>query len=152
MLNTIKVKNKDGKEKTVVVDADQQDKYGKMVKEIHNHDTCLDIFRDLLDVVKTGKKGEIKPLKMEIDPKKFIKMKMARNKAIKILRLLKMALSLHVVTGLAYLKCILLRIELNRALFIVEIEQGQETFIPSDLSQSRLPYSMRYYDSILAIV
>ena len=68
------------------------------------------------------------------------------------MRLLKMIISLRVCSGLAYLKCILMRIHINRSLFILEIEQGGETFIPSDLSQSRLPYSMRYYDPILAIV
>ena len=89
---------------------------------------------------------------MEVDPKKFIKMKMALNKAIKVLRVLRMALSLRVCSGLTYLKCLLLRINLNRTMFIVEVEQGAETFIPDDLSQSSLPYSMRYYDAILAMI
>ena len=89
---------------------------------------------------------------MEVDPKKFIKMKMALNKAIKVLRVLRMALSLRVCSGLTYLKCLLLRINLNRTMFIVEVEQGAETFIPADLSQSSLPYSMRYYDAILAMI
>ena len=50
------VKNKDGTEKMVIHDESKANDYGSIIKEIHNHDTCLDIFRDLLDVVKTNKK------------------------------------------------------------------------------------------------
>ena len=33
-----------------------------------------------------------------------------------------------------------------------DIEQGRETMIPSDINQESLPMSMRYYDSIIAMV
>jgi hypothetical protein len=37
-------------------------------------------------------------------------------------------------------------------MFLYDIEQGRETMIPSDINQESLPMSMRYYDSIIAMV
>lgn len=35
---------------------------------------------------------------------------------------------------------------------MLEIETGKEAFIPKDLGMDTYPYSMRYYDPILAII
>ena len=48
--------------------------------------------------------------------------------------------------------CILKKIKISKDLFIQEMEQGEEVFIPKDLSQDSLPHSMRFYDSILRCV
>ena len=45
-----------------------------------------------------------------------------------------------------------MKIQLTKQIFIQDIEEGLETIIPKELSQSRLPYSCRYYDPILAIL
>lgn len=63
-----------------------------------------------------------------------------------------MAIKLRALSGMAYLRCLLRRIELSKEMFILDIEGGHEVFIPKDLSQDKLPYSMRYYDPIIAIV
>ena len=38
-----------------------------------------------------------------------------------------------------------------RRLFVLEIEQGQEVYIPTELSQKSLPLSFRYYDPIIVM-
>jgi hypothetical protein len=44
---------------------------------------------------------------------------------------------------------LLKRIEISKKLFIIDIEQGLEVFIPSDLQQNKLPMTFRYFDPIL---
>ena len=44
------------------------------------------------------------------------------------------------------------RIEIVKQLFMIDIEDGNQVFIPYLLSQDQLPYSMRFYDPIIAIV
>ena len=56
------------------------------------------------------------------------------------------------VKGLLLVKTILKRIQLSKQLFMLEIEQGNEVFIPQDLSQDQFPISFWYYDSILKII
>jgi hypothetical protein len=56
------------------------------------------------------------------------------------------------VHGSVFLRAYLKKIEVSKLLFIKEIEEGQETFIPAELAQDHLPFSFRYYDPILAIV
>lgn len=48
-----------------------------------------------------------------------------------------------------FIKCSLLRIDLIKQKFILELEQGQEVFIPSELSCDSYPVSFRYYDPII---
>ena len=56
------------------------------------------------------------------------------------------------IQGILYLDAILKKIELEKELFIADLEQGKECFIPKELSQDTLPYSFRYYDPIIQIV
>lgn len=65
---------------------------------------------------------------------------------------LKTVIQFRAVKGSMYLKIYLLIISLAKEMFIYELEQGEEVFISSDLSQRHLPYGFRYYDPILAIV
>ena len=39
--------------------------------------------------------------------------------------------------------------ELNKQIFILEFELGNEVLIPASLSQDYLPLSFRYYDPII---
>ena len=48
-----------------------------------------------------------------------------------------------------FIKCSLLRIKLIKEKFILELEQGQEVYIPKELSCDSYPVSFRYYDPII---
>jgi hypothetical protein len=50
------------------------------------------------------------------------------------------------------LKAILRKIQIVRELFLFDIEEGSQVFIPYQLSQDNYPYSMRYYDSIIGYI
>jgi hypothetical protein len=47
---------------------------------------------------------------------------------------------------------ILKRIEISKKLFLIDIEQGREVFIPTDLQQRKLPMTFRYFDPILQYI
>ena len=53
------------------------------------------------------------------------------------------------IRGPHYIVCILHRIKIERQLYVLQIEQGLEVRIPLALSQENLPYSFRYYDSLI---
>ena len=48
--------------------------------------------------------------------------------------------------------CVIKRIEIAKQLFVVDIEQGTEVFIPPDLRISQYPLSMQFNDPILMII
>jgi hypothetical protein len=49
-------------------------------------------------------------------------------------------------------KALLLKIELAKKLFVLDISDGDEMFIPKDLSLNQLSMSFRYYDPLIQIV
>lgn len=51
-----------------------------------------------------------------------------------------------------YIKCMLRKISLMKKMFVLELEQGQEVFIPKDLTCDNYPISYHYYDPIIQIV
>ena len=65
---------------------------------------------------------------------------------------LNLCINLKAVHGIVYLHAILMKIMLAKQFFIKEIEEGEEVFIPRDLSQDRLPWSFRFYDPIQAYI
>ena len=56
------------------------------------------------------------------------------------------------VKGPIYIEALLIMINIRKQMFIYELEKKVEAFIPEDLCQNELPFSFRYYDSIMAIV
>jgi hypothetical protein len=56
------------------------------------------------------------------------------------------------VQGPILIKFLLKRIELEKELFTHQLQRGVEVKIPPSLSMSRLPFSFRYYDSVINIV
>ena len=50
---------------------------------------------------------------------------------------------------LDYIKCVQKRIELAKQIFIKDIEQGHDVFIPRDLTIELLPMSFQFYDPIM---
>lgn len=63
-----------------------------------------------------------------------------------------MILACKSLRGILYVEVLLERFKTIKELFIHEVEEGCETFIPKDLSQDHLPMSFRYYDPVIAIV
>jgi hypothetical protein len=62
------------------------------------------------------------------------------------------AIALNGLNGIVLLKAILKKIQIVRELFLFDIEEGSQVFIPYQLSQDTYPYSMRYYDSIIGYI
>ena len=65
---------------------------------------------------------------------------------------LNMVMSLRAVRPSVILHIQLEKIKLMKEMFVLELEQGLEVFIPPELSQFKLPFSFRYYDSLFNIV
>lgn len=63
-----------------------------------------------------------------------------------------MLIGLKAVGDLLFLKCLVKRVELTKKIFMQDVEEGGEIFIPQELSQNQLPYSFRYYDPILTFI
>ena len=63
-----------------------------------------------------------------------------------------MCINLKALKGVIMLNAMLKKIQLQKELFVLDIEDGNEIYIPSSLTQDRLPYSFRFYDPILALV
>lgn len=51
-----------------------------------------------------------------------------------------------------YVRAAIAKVHLAKALFILEIEQFKEAYIPSELSQDKLPISFCFYDTILGFI
>lgn len=63
-----------------------------------------------------------------------------------------MVMRMRVLQDMFFIKALLLKIELVKRRFVLELEQGSETYIPSDLSCRDLPISFRFYDPVLRMV
>ena len=51
-----------------------------------------------------------------------------------------------------FLMAVIKKIELQKAMFVLELEQGQEVYIPNELSCDSYPQGFRFYDPIIQIV
>jgi hypothetical protein len=60
--------------------------------------------------------------------------------------------SIKTFSGVFLIMAILKRIEISKKLFLIDIEQGREVFIPNDLQQKKLPMTFRYFDPILQYI
>jgi len=65
---------------------------------------------------------------------------------------LDLCLALKAISGLVFLKAILMRIKYIKQILILDIAEGIEVYIPKALSQSQLPSSFRFYDPILMMI
>lgn len=54
--------------------------------------------------------------------------------------------AMRLLWGTLYLNLMLEKIEIHKQMFLMEIEKGNEAFLPNDLSQDWMPYSFRFYD------
>jgi hypothetical protein len=62
---------------------------------------------------------------------------------------MKIIVNLRAVSRVLLIKICLAKIKVAREMFIIEVEQGNETYIPNELSQDKLPMSFWFYDPIL---
>ena len=62
---------------------------------------------------------------------------------------LKFILGVGGLNDIFFIKTILEKIEIAKKQFVLELEEGQEVFIPSDLSCDAYPHSFRFYDPII---
>ena len=51
-----------------------------------------------------------------------------------------------------YLEIVIKQLQLVKELFILDVEQGDEVIIPTELLQSDLPLSFKFYDPVLKII
>jgi hypothetical protein len=78
--------------------------------------------------------------------------KIRRSFLLKQYNKVKMLMDLRILKGLFFIEILLRRIKLAKQIFVLDVEQGQEVFIPKDLSQVNMPMSFRYYDPIIKII
>lgn len=65
---------------------------------------------------------------------------------------LSLFLALKIFKGSIYLNIVLDRIKTSKEMFIMEIEKGNEAYLPADLSQHWLPHSFRFYDQTFNMI
>lgn len=85
------------------MDPDRQQRYGKIIEEISNKDTCMDVFRDILDYMDVKKKENDESVGLKVEPKSFITMKMNKNSRVKVRTMCIMATKMKAISGLAFL-------------------------------------------------
>lgn len=117
------------------------------ISQLVKKNKCSDIFKY---TVIDSEKG----LRMFDDKsaKDFLRIKKSRVNKISVIHQLNIILGLKAVQKMAYVNFTLKKIELQKNLFLIDIEQGQEVFVPKDLSQNQLPLSFRYYDPLIRII
>lgn len=81
-----------------------------------------------------------------------ITFKLRRQMLTEMIAKINLILRLRVLQDIFFIKALLMKFELSKRLFVLEIEQGQEVYIPEDMSQRKLPLSFLYYDPVLRII
>ena len=84
--------------------------------------------------------------------RKLVSTRTEKSKILKQILNLNLILGLKTVKGVLHIKSVLKVIELQKKLFVNEIELGQEVFIPQRLSDKSLPKSFMFYDPIVRII
>ena len=114
------------------------------IKRMVDKTTCQELFQNV----------EINGSRMYnyIAHKKKLQIKMKRTDLKSTITRLKIANSMKILKGLSFLHVLNSLINMEKKLFILEIEQGGEVLIPSKLSQTNLPLNFTYYDPILQII
>lgn len=64
----------------------------------------------------------------------------------------KILINMKAIRDLLFIKCALMKTQLAKELFVLEIEQSRESYIPNELAQDHLPMNFWYYDAILMYV
>lgn len=81
-----------------------------------------------------------------------LKYRVRRSLIERQLNKIKLILQMGNLQGTFYLRTRLKKIELVKHLFVLDIEQDQEVYIPRDLSQKDYPLNFQFYDPIIQII
>ena len=88
----------------------------------------------------------------QLPQKKRVKNKIIRTKLQKNYMRFKLLISLRAIDRLLMLFAKLKIIELAKAMFVFDIQNGQEVFTPDELGQNGYPQSYQFYDPIMRII
>ena len=82
----------------------------------------------------------------------FVSFKFKRK--IKLFRLtsLNIMLKMGFIKGPRFIEALLMRSEIEKELFLMDIELGNETLLPQGINLKEYAYSFRYYDFILNLI
>ena len=83
---------------------------------------------------------------------KLVKNDIKRNMLVKGIHNLSLLVGMKAVSGVDYILCLLKRIDLAKQLFVLDIEEGTEVFIPKELRTDNFPLSFQFNDPILMII
>ena len=130
MITEIEIKKKNGKKKKVEVNGSNNQFYQFMMQKVISKGNCIDIFKQ-----KTIENdGNQDKCSIPQSQKKFLKYKVATKSRQIVLHRIQMFIGLGLMQKELYLKGILKRIDLQKDIFIEEIEQGKESSLMKDLS------------------
>mmetsp|Transcript_2861 Transcript_2861/g.4446 ORF Transcript_2861/g.4446 Transcript_2861/m.4446 type:complete len:200 (-) Transcript_2861:1415-2014(-) len=132
---------------------------GKMeIKEIDYHKN-MQIIAQIQDIMNKNKVIDIFP-PQKFDQKqdlvnenmnfnRIIRYKREKNRLLYEINKLKILINLKAIRRAIFIKVLLLKIDLIKQLFVLELEQGLEVFIPPELSIEKYPLNFQFYDHIL---
>ena len=106
------------------------------MKALKNKQTSLDLFAE-------NEMGQ------DLDFAKLVAYKTKKLPKTEVYNNLKIIVNLKMVGKNLFIKLALRKIKLAKELFILDLEQGQEVFIPKEFSMDRFPLSFQYYDQLL---
>ena len=112
----INVKNKRGENQVRKIDAEKNSVLSNHIKIISNKELTLDLFRDVGRVLGDANSKD------KVNLNQFLRDKVARHSRFSSILKLNMAIKLKCLTGLAYLRCLLRRINLTKEYFLIEIQ------------------------------
>ena len=96
-----------------------------MMRKVTNKGNCIDIFKEKA-IENEGKQDKCS---VPTGQSKFLKYKVATKSRQIVLHRIQMFVGLNVLQKDLFLKGVLMRIELQKDIFIEEIEQGKESFL-----------------------
>ena len=99
----------------------------------------------ILDLLYSSKFGPEKGV-TQLDKSEIFNYKQKKKIITQVIQKLNLILRFDFVDVVMKLKMVQHRIELHRKLFILDLEKGEEVFIPQVLNQNDLPLSFRFYD------
>ena len=64
----------------------------------------------------------------------------------------KILINFKAIKNELYIKAALMKLQVAKELFVLDIEQGSEAYVPPELTVDLMPMSFRFYDAILVLV
>lgn len=84
-----------------------------------------------------------------INYRDVVKYNQQKEKLTRLYSKLKIVVNLKAVGGVLMLKALITKIKFAKQIFVLEIEQMHEAYIPNELSNDNLPSSFWFYDACL---